>query len=288
MQPHRHTSFVLACAAGVLLTAPALGQEAPSAAQPSAPPGVSRGATNVDPVAAFLSRTAQRQQRRDQALSTRGKGDNLRQLNGLLQGAKIAPSGLGRNPAERTQLESSLSIEVAQFLAATGFNPGDVQRLQRGGLDLGEAASATIRGSATFPQEAALAEVVVVAETTGAMQPSTPDDGFGSSIPFRVIETLKGPLPSGTAFQLRQRSGAQADVSTDLRPQSGTRFLLLLSSGLYQQEAAEHGGRGHASAFMQLVPGYFVLGEELRPTGIGQPRVTSLAQARSAVATIPK
>lgn len=279
----RSRSLAVTAISLALLSHPSAAQNAPASATEAAPPGATREALRSDPVQSFLNRTAQRQQRREQALSRRGKGASLRELNGLLNGAALAPPGLGRGAAERAALESSLAVEVAQFLASAGFNAGDVRRSRQRGVDLGEAASATIRGQATFQQHAALAESVVVAEVAGEPVQST-GDGFESSTPFRVVDSLKGDLAAGATFQLRQLSGAQADVSTDIRAPVGTRFLLLLSSEFYASEAAEAGGDPLPGAVMRLVPGYLVEGDQLRAAGIGQPQVESVAAARAAVA----
>lgn len=162
-----------------------------------------------------------------------------------LQGPLWAANVLG---LKKLKGEAALVTEAIQFLAAAGVKPGDVQRARATGVDLFEAASAAIRGVATFDQQAALASDVVVAEVVQGRQPGGAD-GLGSSVEFRVIETLKGGLEPGSGFMLRQTAGAEMDVSTDLRPEAGERFLLLLSRDYYEQLVAEAGRSPIAGAY---------------------------------------
>lgn len=204
-------------------------QTAPATASPDAPAGIERPTTAAptDPVEAFLERTAERQRIREAALSRRGATALVAQLRPLLANARIAPNGLGRNPQMRARLESALNVEVIQLLAAAGLRPADILRNRARGVDVFEAASAAIRGEATFQQQAALAQSIVVAEALDQRQ-SSAGDGFGSTVRFRVVDRLKGDLSAGAEFALRQQSTETMDVSTDLRPAAGEQFLLLL------------------------------------------------------------
>jgi hypothetical protein len=262
-------------------------QTAPDAPAREGPPGITRP-TGHDPVAAFLERRARDQQRRLQALDARGKGAGLRELNGLLRGAKLAPAGLGRNAAERGRLEDALAVEVAQLLAALNHDAGDVQRSRQGPVDLAEAAAAAIRGRATFQQMAALAEHIVVVEASTPLAADERGDGFASTIQLKVVESLRGSSDVGRLLDLRQVSGRAVRVSTDLTPEPGQRYLLLLSSGLYQQQALEKGGRGRGTAYVQALPGYRLEGESLAPISHGPPLVTTLAAARAAIAGLSR
>lgn len=273
--------FILAAFASVAYSLPAGSQTAPSGATDAQPPGVERPAAAANPVEAFLARTAERQRGRENAFARRGLSGRDGQFRALLASSRISPPGLGRQGATRERLESTLTTETIHLLLAAGANPGDVRRLRARGVDLFEAASAAIRGEATFAQQATLAPVVVVAEAVQARQ-ADGGDGFGSSIGFRVVESLKGDLPAGADFVLRQVSGAEMDVSTDLRPEAGDRFLLLLSRDYYEQLVAEAGRSPRTGAYAQLLPGFVVRGEHLLPTVIGQPPVGSLAAARTA------
>lgn len=279
-------ALFLSGAAGLgvlLLPALASSQTAPASSVSTAPPGVER--STADPVESFLDRTAERQRGRENAFARRGLSGVDGQLRALAATARIAPPGLGRAGATRPRLEAALTTETIQFLAAAGVRPGDVQRARAGGVDLFEAASAAIRGVATFDQQAALTSHVVVAEVVQARQAGG-GDGFGSSIGFRVIDSLRGPLEPGADFVLRQASGAEKDVSSDLRPEVGERFLLLLSRDYYEQLAAEAGQSPMSGAYAQLLPGFLLRGDEVLPTVIGQPAVASLSAARTAARTL--
>ena len=258
-------------------------QTAPATASPDAPAGIERPTTAAptDPVEAFLERTAERQRIREAALSRRGANALVAQLRPLLANARIAPNGLGRNPQMRARLESALNVEVIQLLAAAGLRPADILRNRARGVDVFEAASAAIRGEATFQQQAALAQSIVVAEALDQRQTSA-GDGFGSTVRFRVVDRLKGDLSPGAEFALRQQSTETMDVSTDLRPAAGEQFLLLLSRDYYQQLVAEAGRQGQDAAYAQIMPGYLVSPEGLMPTVIGQPRLSSIEEARNA------
>lgn len=181
----------------------------------------------------------------------------------------------------RARLESALNVEVIQLLAAAGLRPADILRNRARGVDVFEAASAAIRGEATFQQQAALAQSIVVAEALDQRQTSA-GDGFGSTVRFRVVDRLKGDLSAGAEFALRQQSTETMDVSTDLRPAAGEQFLLLLSRDYYQQLVAEAGRQGQDAAYAQIMPGYLVSPEGLMPTVIGQPRLSSIEEARNA------
>lgn len=181
----------------------------------------------------------------------------------------------------RARLESALNVEVIQLLAAAGLRPADILRNRARGVDVFEAASAAIRGEATFQQQAALAQSIVVAEALDQRQTSA-GDGFGSTVRFRVVDRLKGDLSPGTEFVLRQQSTETMDVSTDLRPAADEQFLLLLSRAYYQQLVAEAGRQGQDAAYAQIMPGYLVSPGGLMPTVIGQPRLSSIEEARNA------
>lgn len=130
----------------------------------------------------------------------------------------------------------------------------------------------------------ALAEQIVLVEATSALTPSESGDGFGSTVNFRVDESLKGDIAVGDTIQLRQISRAESQVSTDLDPEVGQRFLLLLSSSLYGLESAERGGSPSNGGHVQALPGYRLEGDSLAPLGVGQPQVAGIAAARASAA----
>lgn len=271
----------LAALASLAIVPPAGGQTAPQSATDRPAPGGERRTAATDPVEAFLARTADRQRGREAAFARRGLTGQDGQFRALVASARIAPAGLGRDGATRSRLEAALTTETIQFLIAAGANPGDVQRTRTRGVDLFEAASAAIRGEASFAQQASLTPILVVAEVVRTRH-ADGGDGFGSSIGFRVVESIKGDLQPGADFVLRQASGSAMDVSTDLRPAVGERFLLMLSRDYYEQLVAEAGNAPRTGAYAQLLPGFLLRGEELLPTVIGQPPVASLAAARAA------
>lgn len=169
-------------------------QTAPATASPDAPAGIKRPTTAAptDPVEAFLERTAERQRIREAALARRGATALVAQLRPLLANARIAPNGLGRNPQMRARLESALNVEVIQLLAAAGLRPADILRNRARGVDVFEAASAAIRGEATFQQQAALAQSIVLAEALDQRQArqamgSVQQSDFGWSTALKAI-----------------------------------------------------------------------------------------------------
>ena len=279
----------LVCGAALCLAAGAsvYAQSAPDTPAREGTAGIARPASQ-DPVAAFLERRAREQQRRAQALEARGLGGGLRELNGLLRGAKLAPPGVGRNEAEQARLQEALAVEVAQLLAALGHNAGDVQRSRQGSVDLAAAAAAAIRARASFQQMAALAEHIVIVEAAGSPAADEKSDGFGSTLRLQVVESLKGQAQPGSTIDLRQTSGAAVRVSTDLAPEPGQRFLLLLSSSMYQQQALEKGGRPRSAGYVQALPGYRIVGEALTPIYHGEPLVATLSAARAEIAALSR
>lgn len=127
--------------------------------------------------------------------------------------------------------------DYAFALTLHGFSVPTVEKLRDRGLDPLQIAIAG--PSASVVERATIAETVVVGEVTSYTYTLEPGDGYRSSIVVRVDDVLKGDVDH-SEITIRQRTGSQTnekhlvDVSTDIEPEAGDRYLFYLSHSMYK------------------------------------------------------
>ncbi len=178
--------------------------------------GAQEGQPRPDPVQEFLTRKTADHQRNAGALQARGRGADLQEVRGLVQaaGVQFRGSSFPVQAAQQAQLRDAYSEDIALYLSAAGFNAGRVRALQARGVDVIKAAADVLVGRASLEQQAALSDVVVVAEVTAVDSAAQLGDGF----------KLERPAPRGGGAEGRGRGGGDGGAPTALRAR-GRRHL---------------------------------------------------------------
>jgi hypothetical protein len=129
-------------------------------------------------------------------------------------------------------------IEAYSFiLTLHGITAPTIDRLHMEGIDILNAAMSGPRS--TVLERAAMSEAVIIGKVERYFPAIEPDDGYRSSIVVNVEEILTGDI-SNEEIIIRQRSGKTADgqhiveISTDVNPKAGERYLFYLSNSLYR------------------------------------------------------
>lgn len=143
-------------------------------------------------------------------------------------------SGGDRQLSARAPLQRQIEELKSQWLVASGFEHADVAKLDAAGLDFSGAVRRGIAGS--ILDYAITSEIVLVGMVESSVNEDL-RDGALSTIRFKVEEVLKGDLQDDYV-NLRQRSGVRSDgmgvtYDTDIPAETGARYLLFVSSGLY-------------------------------------------------------
>jgi hypothetical protein len=117
--------------------------------------------------------------------------------------------------AKKDQVENALLQTLANYLASVGFLPNDVQALRKAGVDIIQAASNGLFGTASSADEAAVSEAVVLARVDRRSDDTAPNDGLGSTLFVTVEKSYKGPYSAGQTLRIRQFSGSTGAVEGD-------------------------------------------------------------------------
>ncbi|HAL07719.1 MAG TPA: hypothetical protein DCP26_10285 [Brevundimonas sp.] len=188
------------------------------------------------------------------------------------------------------------SLQIARDLVGLGFTADEVARLKAAGADPVRA-WVDENGFATPASRAILSDAVVVAEVI-AVDPRDPDqDGFRSTVRFRVVEPLKGELAPDEPFAVRFVSGFDPDgafhhgagdpaVLPGLQGfDPGSRWLLTLTQGFYARQARFAGGSPRPSVYATFREPAKVVGDNVEPTYFGEPE-RSLDALRREIAPV--
>ena len=154
------------------------------------------------------------------------------------------------------------SLQQTHWLIASGYTLQEIQTLRAAGFDPIEALE-DMNGRQTIEKRALTATDIVVAEPVAIGLADPGDDGFASTVRWRVVEVLKGDSRPGEELRQRLASGERTDeagvtrygqsndepsllpgLPTSLEP--GTRWVLHLSDALYRHSAYVQGGEGAA------------------------------------------
>ncbi|GHD76034.1 hypothetical protein GCM10007164_28460 [Luteimonas padinae] len=173
---------------------------------------------------------------------------DIAELKAILKSAQAAA-------APSSEVQERITTLKAQWLAASGFSPDVLLALEASGHDVSGALERDING--TLIDYALLSETVVVG-TLDSITDELLDDGFLSTVSFKVDRTLKGNVLDGN-IKIRQRSGLdslgyQIIYDTDFPATPGSRYLLFLSSGLYDVGSAQKTGKITAYRGQYYVP----------------------------------
>lgn len=258
---------------------------ASQAGQPDESPPAAAPRSQDEAASQFLSRKRSEQGKREEVIGRRGRGAEAGQLRALYRAAGI------RGPAARAglsvenaaALNQSLETDALQLLQSLGFKPGQVRQLASAGTNPVVAAANLVRGTSTLQDQAVLADLVAVVRVVSAGDADL-GDGYGSSVRLQVVEALSGTAPS-QEITLRQQSSSDLYVSSDLRPEPGQTYLLVLSSELYEQVALEAGRsqRDVRDTYVLLGFAFGVEGDRLTPTPVGGEPTMTLSQVRSSL-----
>jgi hypothetical protein len=175
--------------------------------------------------------------------------------------------------AQKDQVENALLQTLADYLASVGFQPNDVQTLRKAGVDVVQAGSNGLFGTATSIDEAAVAEAIVIARVDRRADDSAPNDGLASTLFVTIEKSYKGPYSAGQTLRIRQLSGGTTAVEGEIDNTAGQRYLLFVSPTYYQTRtgSAKAGSPNDSSGFVlnQMGP-YLIQDGVLRATRFGQ------------------
>lgn len=251
------SAFLISCGATA-----AIAQQAQQGGQPR------------DFVTGYLAQKQAEFQKSDQNLRATGR---LQARDGLLAVIR-AQNPLHRERilgegAKKDQVEQALLQTLADYLASVGFLPNDVQALRKAGVDVIQAASNGLFGTASSADEAAVAEAVVLARVDRRSDDTAPNDGLGSTLFVTVEKSYKGPYSAGQTLRIRQLSGSTAAVEGEIENTAGQRYLLFVSPTLYQTRTGSNSrsGPNDSNAFVlnQMGP-YLIQDGMLHATRLGQ------------------
>ncbi len=247
--------------------------------------------TQDSSVQTFLAHKNQEQSNRNTILQQRGRTAAYQAMLPLAESAVSRMRfGASQTPKLQSSLRDSLKVDMAQRLAVVGHTAATIRKLRLSGYDPVAASGAAMRGGSTLLQLAMLADTVVVGEVVSYHSNEPGVDGFGSSSYYKIIEIMKGSCQIGDRVAVRQLSGTRRDgtvlrVSSDIMPNAGERYLLLLSSEMYKQTALETSmtplpGSSIKSFVLYSMP-YSITGSVLSATSSGLPSVGPLTQVRA-------
>lgn len=233
-----------------------------------------QGAQPRDFVTGYLAQKQEEFQKSDQNLRATGR---LQARDGLLAVIR-AQNPLDRERivgegAKKDQVENALLQTLANYLASVGFLPNDVQALRKAGVDIIQAGSNGLFGTASSTDEAALAEAVVLARVDRRSDDTAPNDGLGSTLFVTVEKSYKGPYSAGQTLRIRQLSGSTVHVPEEIGNTAGQRYLLFVSPTLYQTRtgSTSRSGANDSNAFVLNQMGPYLIQEGvLRATRFGQ------------------
>ena len=152
------------------------------------------------------------------------------------------------------------SLQQTHFLIAYGFDLRQVEALTRAGFEPVTAVE-YMNGQATMQRRAMTATDIVIAEPVAVDLDDRGEDGYFSTVRWRVIESLKGDTAPGSELRERMASGLRANDAGEVAyrqgmdepylipglPQSlepGSRWVLHLNDALYRHPAFVNGGKG--------------------------------------------
>jgi hypothetical protein len=219
-------------------------------------------ATRPDPIQAYLSRNAAHRQRRTEYVQHLGRAARVPEMIRLLR----ASGAYDRAPGP---IREFLLERAAQHLAIRGYTPDRMRRFSSQGIDVAKAATAG--PEATLAQTALLSDVVLRGEVVEYRNDARPDDGFHSSVVFRVHEVLKGEgVPA--EIILRQTTGRTSDGTHlvrhgDIKPAVGDQYLLFLTNAEHRYKVYLHGaslsGAEQSRYYLPLRTPYRIEGDQL-------------------------
>lgn len=290
----RATTFVVLAGSAIAISA--LAQESSPTPADSALSAERAGRTDEQNLSAFLTRKQVQQEKRSAGLARRGTNRDeaeLRQIYRALGTAKPRPN-TALSPASLSALETAMETDAVQLIQSLDITPQRVKQLASAGFDPLVASAAYIRGSATLVQQALLADVVALV-TVGTVRNEDLGDGFRSTVVFDVVDPITGRI-KGSQVALRQMSGDVAgggtvEVFSDIKAQPGQSYLLMLSSGLYQQMADESGGKpasGPVDFHVLFGSSYTVSGDTLVPSFPGAEPRTSLSALKTELSELSR
>lgn len=123
----------------------------------------------------------------------------------------------------------------SMVLLLSGITPQKYTLLENEGIDIINAVTADTR---PFKEQALLADLSVTGFITSIYVDEQPGDGFDITVEVAVTEFLKGSALADT-IQIRQHSSRESD-DRDTSPELGHSYFLLLSSGMYGYQSANH------------------------------------------------
>lgn len=220
---------------------------------------------------------AQKQEEFQQVDKNLRATERLQARDGLLAVIRaqnpLRREGIVGEGAQKDQVEQALLQTLANYLASVGFLPNDVQALRKAGVDVIQAASNGLFGTASSADEAAVAEAVVLARVDRRSDDTAPNDGLGSTLFVTVEKSYKGPYSAGQTLRIRQLSGSTVHVPEEIGNTAGQRYLLFVSPTLYQTRtgSTSRSGANDSNAFVLNQMGPYLIQEGvLRATRFGQ------------------
>lgn len=237
----------------------------------------------------FLEERSRRQAARAGVLESAGRGAALTALRRLAKASvRTRPSSLELDASGLAELANQDAEAVAQFLAVVGYGPSDLAPGEPASLRVVESAIRLVLGRGMLADRVRAAPLVLVADLDGVALDSTPDDGFGSTATFTVVEPIKGGVRSGATLQVRQGSDTTIEGELVLFPsdfQLGQRgrYLIFVSDAAYEVRGRDTGGGRRSGNHSSILLPYEVVGEQVRPTSPDQDDAPAvLAQVRAA------
>lgn len=140
-----------------------------------------------------------------------------------------------RFPGEMDSFYSDRSSFFSMIFILNGVMPYHLFRLEDNGIDIINSITADIR---PFTEQSLLSDVALLAEVINITTGNPENDGFDVTVTIKAEQFLKGSAPSDTLY-IRQRNLSRLSDSRT-RPETGNRYLFLLSSGVYHYQSANY------------------------------------------------
>jgi len=123
----------------------------------------------------------------------------------------------------------------SMVLVLSGITPEIYRQLETEGVDMIHAITADSR---PFSEQGLLSDVAVTGTVTAVNSDESFEDGFDVSVEIEVEKFLKGSTPEDRLIIRQRAERRNSDNST--RPEQGSTYLFLLSSGVYGYQTANY------------------------------------------------
>ncbi len=155
--------------------------------------------------------------------------------------------------ARQDEVKTALLRTLANYLASVGKTPADLNTALRSGISPTEAAANVLFYRPDSAQEYWAAEAVVLARLV-EVTPASGIEGFGSTVTFEVLDSMKGRFQQGDTLTVMQASSPQMTVEGEFVAEDSGEFLLQVSPSRYEAFTGVRAGPRSNRTLVQFSP----------------------------------